>query len=123
MDTRTGFSVIARLQSVAYALNGIGFMLRHQHNAWLHLAASVIVVGLAWALGVSAGDWRWLIVAMAMVWVAETFNTAVEYLCNVVSPQYSEAVKRTKDFAAGAVLICAAAAVVIGLTTLWPYLV
>jgi diacylglycerol kinase len=107
---------------VAYALNGIGFMLRHQHNAWLHLAASVLVVGVAWMLGVSAGDWRWIIVAIAMVWVAETFNTAVEYLCNVVSPEYSEAVKRTKDIAAGAVLICAAAAVVIGLTTLWPYI-
>jgi diacylglycerol kinase (ATP) len=119
---RPGFSVFARIKSFGYALNGLGFMLRTQHNAWLHLAASVGVVGAGLALQVSGADWRWLVSAIAMVWVAEAFNTAVEHVCDVVSPGYLEAVKRAKDIAAGAVLICAGAATFIGALTFWPYL-
>ncbi len=117
----TGFSVAARIKSFAYALRGIGFMLKTQHNAWIHALASVIVIVAGLALKVQATDWRWLIVAIAMVWVAETFNTAVEYVCDVVSPGYSEAVKHAKDIAAGAVFLCAVAAVLIGGITFWPY--
>ena len=96
-------------------------MLRTQHNAWIHGMASLIVVAVGVGLHVSPADWRWLIAAMAMVWVAETFNTAVEYVCDSVSPGYSTTVKHAKDIAAGAVLICAFAAVAIGGFTLWPY--
>ncbi|MCA1936448.1 diacylglycerol kinase family protein [Asticcacaulis sp.] len=116
------FSLSGRIKSFVYAFAGIGFMLRTQHNAWLHAVASLGVVGVGLWLRVTPADWRWLIVAMAMVWVAETFNTAVEYVCDVVSPGYSESVKRAKDIAAGAVLLCAFAAVLIGGFTLWPYL-
>jgi len=98
-------------------------MLRTQHNAWLHALATFMVVVAGLALKVRTADWRWLVTAIAMVWVAETFNTAVEYVCDVVSPGYSEAVKHANDIAAGAVLICALAAVIIGGLTLWPYLV
>ena len=116
-----GFSLTARLRSFRYAFAGVAFMLRTQHNAWLHLAASGLVVGAAVLLRVSAGDWRWLVAAMVMVWVAETFNTAVEYVCDVVSPGYSEVVRHAKDIAAGAVLIAALGAAAIGLLTLGPY--
>ena len=115
------FRLSSRLKSVAHALNGLGFMLKTQHNAWLHLVATVMVILLASFLQVRLEDWRWLIVAIVMVWVAEAFNTAVEYVCNVVSPGHSEAVKHAKDIAAGAVLVCAFGAAVIGFLTLWPY--
>ena len=115
------FSLSARAKSFVYAFAGLGFMLRTQHNAWIHAAATLAVIGVGLGLRVSLADWRWLVVAMAMVWVAETFNTAVEYVCDAVSPGYSETVKHAKDIAAGAVLICAVAAVVIGICTLAPY--
>jgi len=118
----TGFTVSARLKSFVFAFAGLGFMLRTQHNAWLHAVASLVVIGVGIGLRISVADWRWLIVAMAMVWVAEAFNTAVEYVCDVVSPGYAVAVKHAKDIAAGAVLICAIAAVFIGAFTLLPYL-
>ncbi|HTN39872.1 MAG TPA: diacylglycerol kinase family protein [Asticcacaulis sp.] len=121
MPQSKGFTLFLRLKSVSYALRGLGFMLKTQHNAWLHLAATVLVILAASFLQVRLEDWRWLIVAMVMVWVAEAFNTSVEYVCNVVSPGYSEAVKHAKDIAAGAVLVCAFGAVVIGFLTLWPY--
>ena len=121
-DHMAGFTFSARLKSFVYAFSGLGFMLRTQHNAWLHSIASLIVVAVGIGLRVSLADWRWLVIAMAMVWVAEIFNTAVEYICDVVSPDYSIAVKHAKDIAAGAVLVCAMAAAFIGAFTLWPYL-
>ena len=115
------FTLAARLKSFAYAIDGVWFMLTTQHNAWLHAVASLLVVALAVYCNVSESDWRWLIVAMAMVWVAETLNTAVEYVCDVVSPGYSEAVKHAKDISAGGVLIAALAALLVGVLTFWPY--
>jgi diacylglycerol kinase (ATP) len=119
---RSRFTLGARLASFRYAAQGLAFMVRHQHNAWLHLLVAVTVCAAGWALGVSASDWRWLIVAMAMVLMAEAFNTAVEHVCDVVSPQYAEAVKIAKDVGAGAVLIAAVGAALMGVLTFWPYM-
>ncbi len=117
-----GFRLVSRLKSFGYAGQGIAFMLRTQHNAWLHVLISVVVIAAGLYCGVEAGDWRWLLVAMTMVWVSESVNTAVEYICDVVSPEYSVAVKRAKDIAAGGVLIAALGAAGIGVLTFWPYL-
>ena len=116
------FTLLARFKSFSYAFQGIIFMLKTQHNAWLHFIATLMVTGLGLYFPVKTDDWRWLIVAIVMVWVAEAFNTAVEYVCDVVSPGYSEVVKHAKDIAAGAVLICAFGAALIGVVTFWPYL-
>jgi diacylglycerol kinase (ATP) len=115
------FSVAARLKSFSYAFVGFAFMLRTQHNAWLHLVATVLVVALGFALRVSADDWRWLIAAIALVWVAETMNTAFEHLCDVVSPEFHLSVQRSKDIAAAAVLVCVIAAALLGAITFAPY--
>lgn len=115
------FSIAARLKSFTFAFEGFAFMLRTQHNAWVHLAATIAVVVLGFALQVSADAWRWLIAAMALVWVAEVMNTAFEHLCDVVSPQFHESVKRSKDIAAAAVLVCVIASTLLGAITLAPY--
>ncbi len=116
------FTVRGRLRSVRFALAGIAFMLRTQHNAWLHLAASVLVIGGGIALRISASDWRWLVVALVLVWVAEAVNTAFEHLCDVVSPQFHASVRISKDIAAGAVLIAAIGSAALGLMIFLPYL-
>jgi diacylglycerol kinase len=59
--------------------------------------------------------------AIFIVWSAEAFNTAVEYVCDVVSPGYNVGVRNAKDIAAGAVLISAVSASIIGAITFWPY--
>jgi len=115
------FSVAARLKSFGYAFAGFAFMLRTQHNAWLHLLATIGVVALGLALRVNADDWRWLIAAIALVWLAETINTAFEHLCDVVQPQFHASVQRSKDIAAAAVLVCAIAAAILGAITFAPY--
>jgi diacylglycerol kinase (ATP) len=116
------FSLADRARSFRYAFGGLAYMLRSQHNAWLHLVITVLVCLAAWWLGIDASDWRWLIAAIALVWVAETMNTAFEYVCDVVSPEFHHSVARAKDIAAGAVLICATGSALIGILTFWPYL-
>ena len=115
------FSIAARLKSFRYAFAGFAFMLRTQHNAWAHLAATIIVIALGFALRVDADAWRWLVVSIALVWVAEAVNTAFEYLCDVVQPEFHASVQRAKDIAAAAVLVSAIAAAMLGALTLWPY--
>jgi diacylglycerol kinase (ATP) len=115
------FSIADRLKSFRYAASGIVFMLRTQHNAWIHLTITIAVCLAGWWLKLSAADWRWLTVAIVLVWVAETMNTAFEFVCDVVSPEFHGSVERAKDIAAGAVLICAGGAVVLGLLTFAPY--
>ena len=115
------FSLAARLASFRYALKGVAFMLASQHNARVHLAVTILVVAAGVLIGIGPEDWRWLIAAIALVWFAEAMNTAFEYLCDVVSPDFHPAVERAKDIAAGAVLICSGGAAVIGLLTFWPY--
>lgn len=117
------FSIAARLKSFAHAFAGFAFMLRTQHNAWLHLVATIGVIAAGLALQVSANDWRWLIAAIALVWLAEAINTAFEHLCDVVSPEFHPSVRRAKDIAAAAVLVSAIAAALIGAITFMPYAV
>ncbi len=115
------FTIAAGLKSFRYAFAGFAFMLRTQHNAWLHLAATLVVVAAGFALQVSANDWRRLVAAIALVCVAETLNTAFEHLCDVVQPEFHVSVQRAKDIAAAAALVCVIAAAILGIITLAPY--
>jgi diacylglycerol kinase (ATP) len=116
------FSVLERLKSFRFAFAGLAFMLRTQHNAWVHLVATIAVIAAGVALRVTVGDWRWLIASITLVWLAEAMNTAFEYLCDAVQPEFHVSVKRAKDIAAGAVLICSIGAAALGLVTLAPYM-
>jgi diacylglycerol kinase (ATP) len=115
--------VKARLRSVTYAAQGIRTLIREEHNARLHLAATLVVLLAAWRLRCTGEEWRWLVLAIGLVWMAETFNTALETLCDLVQPDFHPQVKRIKDVAAGAVLMAALTAALIGVTIFWPHLV
>jgi diacylglycerol kinase (ATP) len=117
------FNLADRARSFRYAAKGIAFMLRTQHNAWVHLAATLAVALAGAWFELSAADWRWLTAAVILVWLAEAMNTAFEHLCDVVSPEFHPSVEKAKDIAAGAVLLCACGAFVLGALTFWPYLV
>ena len=111
-----------RLRSIDAALNGIGVMMRTQHNAWIHAVATIVVVCAGIAFGVSSAEWRWLILAITSVWTAEAFNTALEFLTDLASPSFHPIAGKAKDVAAGAVLISAIGAACIGVAVFGPYL-
>jgi len=115
------FSIAARVRSFQHAGRGLRFLLRCEHNAWLHLAATGAVIGAGLALRIEIADWRWIIAALVWVWSTEALNTAVEQICNLVSPGPDERVRSIKDIAAGAVLVSAVGAALVGGFTFGPY--
>lgn len=117
-----GFSLSARLKSFRYALRGLGLLVREEHNARVHLAVSLCVLAAGTALQLPSADWRWLVLAIALVWLAEAFNTAIEDLCDRICPDLDPAIGRIKDLAAGGVLVASLGAAAIGLLTLGPAL-
>jgi diacylglycerol kinase (ATP) len=119
---RRELSVAARLRSVAHAGQGILTMLASQHNAWIHAAATVVVVCAGIAVQLGRFEWLALVFAIVTVWAAEALNTAFEFLCDVASPEFHPLVKRAKDVAAGAVLICALGAVATGAFVFAPHM-
>lgn len=111
-----------RLKSFSHASAGLVFLIKSEPHARIHFLATIMVLIAAWGLEVSRQDWLWLILAITLVWMSEAINTAIEYLCDVVSPELSQSVKRAKDIAAAAVLIAAITAVVIGVIVFTPYI-
>lgn len=96
-------------------------MLRSQQNAWIHAFATLVVVSAGFIFRIEPGEWCWIVLAMVSVWMAEALNTAFEFLADVASPDFHPLVKKAKDVAAGAVLIAAIGAVIIGVIVLGPY--
>ena len=121
--TSSAFSPAARLRSFVYAGRGIRKLVASQPNARIHAAATAAVVGLGLALGVSRLEWLALVGATMAVWTTEAINTAFEHLCDVASPGFHPLVEAAKDVAAGAVLICAIGAAIVGVVVLGPPLV
>lgn len=109
-----------RLRSIGHALRGIADMLRTEHNAWVHAAATVAVCALGAVLGLSRLEWALIALAIVSVWTAEALNTAIEVLTDVASPDFHPLAARVKDVAAGGVLIAAIGASVVGLLVLGP---
>jgi diacylglycerol kinase len=121
MKSKTGY-IQTRIRSFGYALKGIVTMLRSQAHAKIHLVATLVVIGTGIYFQVSAGEWCILILAIALVWVAEALNTAIEFLTDLVSPDEHPLAGKAKDVAAGAVLIAAIASICMGIIVFYPHL-
>ena len=116
------FKFTGRIRSFRYAINGISRMIRCQHNAWIHAAATIAVIVLGVFVQLSRFQWCWIDLAIAIVWTAEALNTAFEFLADAASPNFHPVVRDAKDVAAGAVLITAIGAVIIAAIVFWPHL-
>ena len=106
--------MMKRLNSFKFAFNGIGFMMRTQKNAWIHFAAAILVIVFGIAYHLEKQEWVLLIFAIGLVFMAELFNTAIEFLTDILSPDYNKSAGRAKDLAAAAVLVSAIAAALVG---------
>ncbi len=114
------FSLSARVRSFRHALRGIGIIFRTQHNAWIHLFATLTALLLGWWLHISEAEWGLLVLAIASVLAAEAFNTAVEIDINLTSPDFHPFARDTKDVASGAVLLTAVGALLVGVIIFVP---
>jgi diacylglycerol kinase len=110
----------SRLAAFRYAFEGWWHVIYTQRNAWIHTVVSIAVISLSFFLHLSTHDWAVLMIAIALVWIAEFLNTALEAVVDLASPQQHELAKIGKDVGAAAVLIAAVTSIVIGLLILGP---
>jgi diacylglycerol kinase (ATP) len=108
------FSLKARLQSIKYAVAGIQQFFVLEHNARIHVAATLVVLAAAHFLGVSPVEAILLLVVISLVWITELINTCIEKTADLITTERLPQVKFIKDVAAGAVLVAAGTALITG---------
>ena len=111
-----------QLRSFRYAWQGIRQCVGREQNLSFHLIVTVLVIGAGFVFGITPGEWTAICLCIGLVVSAELFNTAIERLVDLVSPQRHPLAGQVKDIAAGAVLVCALAAIAVGLIIFVPYL-
>lgn len=103
-----------RLASFKYAFQGLATLCRTQPNFLIHLFVMSVAIVTAFFLKFDRIEWLILLLTITVVLVAEAFNSALELLTDLVSPNYHSLAGKSKDVAAAAVLIAAIGAVIIG---------
>ncbi len=120
-QVNNSFSFAARMASLQCAGRGVLLTLRSQHNMWIHAAVTLLVVVTSLYFGITVAEWCLVVLACAAVWTAETMNTAFESLADATTQESHPIVACAKDMAAGAVLITALSAAIIGMLIFGPY--
>jgi diacylglycerol kinase len=108
------FEFVGRIKSIGHAIDGILYVLRSQHNAWIHAAGTALVVTAGFFFRLTASEWCWIV-------TAEALNTALELLADAATKEFHPLVGQAKDVAAGAVLVTAIGASIIGIIIFWPH--
>jgi diacylglycerol kinase len=112
--------ILSRIAAFGHAFRGWWYVLNTQHNTWIHTTVAIIVFILGLWLKLPARDWAVLVLTIAIVFMAEFLNTAIEAVVDIASPVHHPLAKVGKDVGAGAVLVAALAAVLVGLLILGP---
>lgn len=116
------FSLLARARSVTHAWSGLKAMIIDEHNARVHLTATVFAIALAAWLRIERWEWLTLIIVIALVWITEALNTALENLADHACATHDPLIGKCKDVAATAVLLAAVCAALCGAIIFSPYL-
>ena len=109
-----------RINSFKYAFNGIKTLFKTEVHGKFHILFALFVVAASVFFDISTVEWCMVIICIAMVVAAEAFNSAIEALTDLASPEYHPLAGKAKDLAAGGVLICSIGALVIGFIIFLP---
>lgn len=113
---------MAFVRSLNHALRGVSAVIKSERNARLHLAAAAVALALGIILGVSPAELAAIFFAALIVFLAEMTNTAIEKTLDVISDRHDPRIRLIKDMTAGAVLVSAIGAGIIGVAIFYPYL-
>lgn len=109
-----------RIQSFKYAGKGVAKVAATEVNFLIHLAAAAVVTALGFFFRLAPLEWAAVLLCFGLVLSAEAMNSAVERIVNFISPGHHEKAGEIKDIAAGAVLLAAAIAALVGLVIFLP---
>jgi undecaprenol kinase/diacylglycerol kinase (ATP) len=114
------FSLKKRLKSFSYAFSGLKTAFKEEHNARIHLVATVLVVALSLFFDINKYEWIAVIFAIGFVFAMELVNSAIENTMDFISLEKHDTIRKIKDLSAAAVLVSALTAFVIGLMIFLP---
>ena len=108
------------MSGFVYASKGLVEAIRTQFNIRFHFAATVAVLALSFYFKISVTEWCFILISIGLILTAELLNTAIEYLTDLVSPEYNDLAGKVKDIAAAAVLCAALVSASVGLIIFVP---
>ncbi len=108
------------IYSFKYAFHGIPKALKSERNLKIHFVMMILVICFGFLFQIDIMEWLICFVCFGMVIMAELFNTAIETVVDLVSPEKNEFAGRAKDISAGAVLFAAIISAIIGLIIFIP---
>ena len=120
MNNQENGFVKGRVKSLKYALRGLWLLVSTEHSIMVQTAIAIMMTLAGWWLDISATEWILQILAIGLVLVAESLNTAVEKICDFIHPDYDKRIGFIKDISAGAVTFAAITAIIIGLIIYLP---
>ena len=109
-----------RIRSFGYAFKGIKAVFGNEANMNIHLIMSILVIACGFIFKISITEWMLCIICFGLVISLEMLNSAIENLVNLVSPEQNKIAGKIKDISAGAVLIAAICAAIVGLIIFAP---
>lgn len=109
------------MKSFTYALQGLRRAFLEERNLQIHIFVSLLVVSLGFLYDLQQFDWIILILVIGGMFAMELLNTAIENVVDLVTKEYHPLAKKAKDIAAGAVLVYAITAVIVGVIIFSPY--
>lgn len=109
-------------KAFVYAFQGITTFFREERNAKVHAAAAFLAICAGFLFPIKTYEWLAIIFSIGMVIIAEMINSSIEELADTVHPKQHPGIKRSKDMAAGAVLVLAIIAVIAAAIIFIPYL-
>lgn len=107
------------LKSFKYAFRGIVYCINNERNMRIHTVAMLYVFVFSFFFEVSRTGYAVLFLTFSSVIAAEIFNTVAEELSDMAAASFHPVVRIVKDMAAGAVLVCALFAVIVGISIFW----
>lgn len=116
------FSFKKRSKSAIYALSGLKTLFLEEHNSRIHVVITILVIAAGILLDISLTEWLVVSLLVGLVFGLEIMNSAIENLCDYISPQWHESIKKIKDLAAAAVFVASVISVICGAIIFLPKL-
>jgi len=110
------------LRSFAFAFQGLKAAFAGEPNFRIHTLVALLVIGLGFYFHIPAMEWVMIMICIGLVLMAELFNTALETIVNIISPQHQHLAGKAKDVAAAAVVVVVVISVISGFLIFTKYL-
>ena len=116
-------TIRSRWKSIAFAIKGMQLFFRDEANASIHFIATIAVLIASFYFKVPASEIIAVLIVIGLGWIAEMFNSVVEYIMDFICPGYHPKIAVIKDLSAAAVLVAAILAAITGLIVFIPKII